>query len=140
MKNIFSENAKVKENNPHFTGPVIQKTIVDSDSEDFKVFYVQFLKGARTFVHSHTSDQILIGCEGEGILVLLDKLSKNQNGKKYDQRGEATFLKKGDTIVIPKNVPHYHGSNKRDEIFGHIAILSSNSKSNWDEESSFPLN
>ena len=140
MKNIFTEKVEIKENNPHFTGSVIQKTIVQPESDDFTIYYVQFLKGARTFVHSHTSDQVLIGCEGKGILVFLDKVSETGDGnKKYKPKGEPIFLKKGDTVVIPKNIPHYHGSDDKDETFGHIAILSSKAQSNWDEDSSFPL-
>ena len=140
MKNIFTEEVKMKENDPHFTGPVIQKTIIQSESEDFKIYYVQFLRGARTFVQSHSSDQILIGCEGQGILVFLDELSENNdNIKKYKQKGQSVLLKKGDVVVIPKNTPHYHGSNLKEETFGHVAILSAKAESNWDEECSFPL-
>ena len=140
MKNIFSEKVSVKENDPHFTGSVIQKTIVEKESKDFKMFYVQFLKGARTFVHSHSSDQILIACEGQGILVFLDKIKESDDANdKYKQKGKTIFLTKGDTVVVPKNIPHYHGSNDKNETFGHIAILSSKAESDWDEESSFPL-
>ena len=139
MKNIFTEKVEVKENDPHFTGPIIQKTIVQSESDDFTMYYVQFLKGARTFVHSHTSDQVLIGCEGKGVLIFLDKVNEEDIHKKYKQRGQPVFLKKGDSVVIPKNISHFHGSNDKVQTFGHIAILSSKSKSDWDEQCSFPL-
>jgi len=139
MKNIFTEPAEEKVNDPHFTGPVVQRVIVSKESDEQIMYYVVFKEGARTFVHSHPSDQILIGCEGEGIIVLLDIEEEHKNKSKYKQRGEAMIIKKGDTIVVPKNTFHYHGSNNKDQIFGHIAIRRKSGETNWDENTSFPL-
>ena len=133
MKNIFTEKVEPKDD-PRFTGQVVQKTIVNQESKDFRMFYVQFLKGARTFVHSHSSDQILIGMEGKGLLVFLEK---NDSG--YQQKDEPIFLQKGDTVVVPKGIFHYHGSNDKTETFGHIAILQNDAESFWEKDVSFPL-
>lgn len=58
--------------------------------------YVIFEAGARSFWHTHPTGQVLIIVEGEG-----------RSGV-YGQKVSA--LKKGDVVVCPKSVKHFHGA------------------------------
>lgn len=74
-------------------------------------------------IHHSTNGggQILICVDGEGW---------------YQEEGkEAQSLKKGDVVVIPANVKHWHGA-KKDSWFSHIAVEvpGENTKTEWCEE------
>ena len=66
-----------------------------------------FEPGSRNNWHTHPAGQILLITDGKGF---------------YQERGEpARSLSKGDVIVIPSGVEHWHGAT-RDSYFSHIAI------------------
>jgi len=132
MTNI-SDKADIKKDDKRFTGPISMNTLVEYESQDFRVLYVRFFDGARTLVHHHTSDQTLIAQEGEGIVVFLEK-----NDSEYSQKENPIILKKGDTVIIPKGTHHYHGSNNKTVPFGHIAVLTKSAETVWDEKS-YPI-
>lgn len=137
MEDIFYE-IPVNKNDKRFTGPISMNTFVDK--EEVRGHYVRFFEGARTNVHTHTSEQALICCEGEGIVVFLKKIHEQGSAAdKYLQEGNSVLMKKGDMIIIPKDIPHYHGSNNKNLTFGHIAILTNAAKTDWDNECAFPL-
>ena len=74
-------------------------------------------------IHHSTNGggQILICVDGEGW---------------YQEEGkEAQSLKKGNVVVIPANVKHWHGA-KKDSWFSHIAVEvpGENTKTEWCEE------
>ncbi len=58
--------------------------------------YVIFEPGSRSFWHTHPTGQILIIAEGEG--------RSGVYGEKV------SVLKKGDVVVCPKGVKHFHGA------------------------------
>lgn len=58
--------------------------------------YVIFEPGARSYWHTHPTGQILIIAEGEG--------RSGVYGEKV------SVLKKGDVVVCPKGVKHFHGA------------------------------
>lgn len=58
--------------------------------------YLIFEPGARSFWHTHPTGQVLIIAEGEG-----------RSGV-YGQK--VSVLKKGDVVVCPKGVKHFHGA------------------------------
>lgn len=66
------------------------------DSKDLHVSRIKFEPGARTYWHVHTTGQVLVAEEGQG-------LYQEQGGaiKKFVP-GEAAYLK--------ANVPHWHGA------------------------------
>src|ERR671910_2009889 len=56
--------------------------IIDANtSQEQEVYYVTFKKGCRTRPHIHASDQTLIAVKGRGIVVLVDKIEINSDGK-----------------------------------------------------------
>src|SRR5919107_6177162 len=56
--------------------------IIDANtSQEQEVYYVTFNKGCRTRPHIHATDQTLIAVKGRGIVVLVDKIEINSDGK-----------------------------------------------------------
>ena len=81
--------------------------------KDITVTNVQFAAGARTLLHTHTSDQVLYVTAGIGKVADID-------GEK--------IVSVGDTAVIPANVPHWHGASDTGSPFSHLSIVLSDSK------------
>jgi 4-carboxymuconolactone decarboxylase len=92
-----------------FTGPVTLQAIIGNDlSKNFLIQQVNFSKGVRNKFHTHSTEQILIVTEGEGI-VATDK--------------EEITVRPGDVIFIPAGEKHWHGAAK-DCTFSHIYVMS----------------
>ena len=59
----------------YFEGNVeIKKLITDKLTNDFETYLVSFENGARTKLHYHEVDQVLLATEGKGIVVLQTKV------------------------------------------------------------------
>jgi 4-carboxymuconolactone decarboxylase len=81
-----------------FTGPVTLQAIIGRDlSETFLIQQVNFSKGVRNKFHIHSTEQILIVTEGEGIVAT--------------DREEIT-VRPGDVVFIPAGEKHWHGAAK----------------------------
>ena len=92
-----------------FSGIVWLNSLVNPSEIEglYAIGQVRFEAAARTYWHTHPAGQILLCAGGNGW---------------YQERGKpARALKKGDTVVIPKNVEHWHGA-ANDSPFVHIAI------------------
>ena len=92
----------------YFTGTAWVKILVSQDeTESYSVGNVVFEPGCRNNWHTHPAGQILLVIDGKGY---------------YHAKGEpARLLKKGDIVVIPSLVEHWHGATP-DSSFTHIAI------------------
>jgi quercetin dioxygenase-like cupin family protein/alkylhydroperoxidase/carboxymuconolactone decarboxylase family protein YurZ len=78
-----------------------------NETGHYSVGDVVFEPGCRNNWHSHSAGQILLVTEGRGF---------------YQERGKpAQRLTKGDVVVIPSGVQHWHGAT-RDSRFVHIGI------------------
>ncbi|MDQ3902112.1 MAG: hypothetical protein M3247_00460 [Thermoproteota archaeon] len=116
----------------------IRRVLNESDSKEQEMYYVTFKDGAMTKIHAHESEQILIATNssvdaqqnitGRGFVVLIDK---DYNTSKEDNNTDPQFIlsktifldKIGDTVCIPPNVLHCHGSAQLGGLdFSHIAI------------------
>ena len=86
---------------------------------DQKVYYAAFKNGARTKVHYHEEEQMLVITHGEGVLVLFKSAICGKHVKiKQDAK---LVLKTGDLVRIPKNTLHWHGAIAN-KSFEHIAF------------------
>ena len=93
---------------PIFEGDVRGRTIVDATmSEHVSAAYVHFQPGARTRVHRHTSDQLLVITSGVG-----------QVG---DTHGDHT-VSAGDCVFIPANEDHWHGAGATGLPMVHMSV------------------
>jgi len=93
--------------NPIFVGEVDYQTAVGEESRDLRLSEVHFKRGAVNKPHVHTTDQILIITEGEG-LVATDE--------------ERRDVSAGDVAFIPANTKHWHGA-KPGRDMTHWSIL-----------------
>lgn len=111
------------------------REIIDANtSQEQEVYYVTFKKGCRTRPHIHASDQTLVAVKGRGIVVLVDKIEINSDGKsaiikplfERSSSSSAMELAEGDVVCVPAGTLHWHGAleNNSDEseAFSHLAI------------------
>ena len=111
------------------------REIVDANtSQEQEVYYVIFKKGCRTRPHIHATDQTLVAVKGRGIVVIVDKIKINSDGKsaiieplaERSSSHSAIELSEGDVVCVPAGALHWHGalesnSNESDH-FSHLAI------------------
>ena len=106
--------------------------IIDANtSQEQEVYYVTFKKGCRTRPHIHATDQTLIAVKGRGIVVLVDKIEINSDGKSaiikpVPERSSSVELAEGDVVCVPAGTLHWHGAlennTNRSDPFSHLAI------------------
>jgi len=92
----------------YFTGTALLTVLAPKDETGhYTVGNVEFEPSARTNWHTHPAGQILLITHGNGY---------------YQERGKpARLLAKGDVVVIPSHVEHWHGAT-HDNSLTHIAI------------------
>lgn len=102
---IFPKGPKATAN---FIGDAYVNILVPkTENTTYAVGDVIFEPGCRNSWHTHQVRQILLVTQGKGW---------------YQEKGkEAQALKKGDVVVIPANVEHWHGAT-RDDRFVHVVI------------------
>ena len=95
-------------NAAYFTGTAWVNTLVPKDETgSYAVVDVVFEPGCRNNWHTHAKGQILLITDGKG---------------HYQERGKpARSIAKGDVLVIPSTVEHWHGAAK-DSSLTHIAV------------------
>ena len=92
----------------YFTGTAWVSPLVPKDETGtFTIANVEFEPGCRNNWHTHPRGQILLVTDGAGW---------------YQERGKAArALTKGDVVVIPSGVEHWHGASRVSSLT-HIAI------------------
>jgi quercetin dioxygenase-like cupin family protein len=104
----------------YFDGAVeIKKMVTDAVSKDVEAYLVTFSSGARTKLHYHETDQILIATEGKGIVVLQSKVEMEGENVARVKMDDVHYLNKGDFVCVPALVWHWHGAVKGED-FAHI--------------------
>ena len=103
---IFSRGEKTAAE--YFTGTSFLNVLVPKDETgSYTIGNVEFEPACRTNWHTHPAGQILLVTDGKGY---------------YQEKGKsARLLTKGDVVVIPSHIEHWHGA-RHDSAFTHIAI------------------
>jgi 4-carboxymuconolactone decarboxylase len=106
QNSIFPKGEKVSPD--YFTGKAWLNILVPQDETGrYAIGNVIFERGGRNNWHTHPAGQILLITDGKGF---------------YQERGKsARLLTKGDVVVIPSNIEHWHGA-ARDSSLTHIVI------------------
>jgi 4-carboxymuconolactone decarboxylase len=106
QNNIFPKGEKTSAD--YFTGTAWLNVLVPKDETgNYSIGNVEFEPGCRNNWHTHPAGQILLITDGKGY---------------YQEKGKpARPLDKGDIVVIPSNVEHWHGA-AQDSSFTHIAV------------------
>ncbi|NIM26069.1 MAG: cupin domain-containing protein [Nitrososphaeria archaeon] len=142
--NIYAPGDQRKVNPNWFTGRVHMKDVSSKiKSKEQGIYHVYFHNGAKTKLHWHSGNQVLIATRGSGSLEIFRRYGTSKNSFKI-KRTEKITLKEGDTVYIPAKTLHTHGSVNKKKIFSHIAInilppRSSEYKTTW-YESDFKAN
>ena len=122
-ENIYSAMTKII-NEDYFTGRVtIRGIFSEQASNEQEIYHVTFYNGARTTLHYHESDQILIATGGKGVVGLI-KGSKVSDFE-IDEKDIIFFEEDGDSVYIPANRLHFHGAidgSSGNGDFSHLAI------------------
>lgn len=93
---------------PIFVGRVRTQPAVDEAlSDEHRVLEVSFERGARTKLHTHTTDQVLLITAGRGVV---------------GTRGERHEVGPGDVVFIPSGEPHFHGAAEGADMT-HYSVL-----------------
>ncbi|MEO9321314.1 MAG: cupin domain-containing protein [Nitrososphaera sp.] len=105
----------------YFTGRVeIRKMVSDLQSREAEMFLVTFYGGARTKLHFHDSDQILLATEGSGLVAVQSKASLAS-----EEHASVDFvirqLQAGDFVMVPAGLWHWHGA-KDEGQFAHYQV------------------
>ncbi len=103
---IFSRGDKTSAD--YFTGTSFLNVLVPKDETgSYTIGNVEFEPACRTNWHTHPAGQILLVTNGKGY---------------YQEKGKsARLLEKGDVVVIPSHIEHWHGATPT-EAMTHIAI------------------
>ncbi|MBA3648068.1 MAG: cupin domain-containing protein [Chitinophagales bacterium] len=98
----------------YFNGIAWVNILVSKDETGtYAVGNVLFEPGSRNNWHTHATGQILLITDGKGW---------------YQERNKpARSLAKGDVVVIPSKVEHWHGAT-RDSSFTHIIITNNSAE------------
>jgi len=106
QNSIFPKGEKLPAD--YFTGAASLYTLVPKDETGtFTAGSVTFEPGARTNWHTHPLGQILLVINGNGF---------------YQEKGKpARAIAKGDVVIIPSHIEHWHGAAKNTNMT-HIAI------------------
>jgi 4-carboxymuconolactone decarboxylase len=89
-------------------GRVLTQSVIDESLSDrHRILEVSFTAGARTKLHEHDTDQVLVITEGSGIV---------------GTRGERFDVVPGDVVFIPAREAHFHGARPGASMT-HFSIL-----------------
>ena len=120
--NIYSSGNQRKIDPQWFTGKVNMKDITSTiKSKEQGIYHVYFHNGAKTKLHHHSGNQILIATRGIGSLEIFRRYGSSKTQFKI-KKTEKINLKEGDTVYIPAGTLHAHGSVNKKRTFSHIAI------------------
>jgi quercetin dioxygenase-like cupin family protein len=120
--NLFS-SSKIRKINPNWFTNKVHMIEISSiiNSKEQHIYHVYFADGAKTKLHIHNGNQILIVTKGRGVLETFSK----KGGKKDHfgiKRTQKISLNLGDVVYIPMGTLHTHGSADKKHLFSHIAI------------------
>ncbi len=104
----IAPGGRERSSDPIFRGDVDYQTLVGRElSGDLSISEVHFVNGARNRWHVHTTDQLLVVTDGEGVVA---------------DESEERSVSAGDLAFIPRNTRHWHGA-KPGRDMTHLSIL-----------------
>ncbi len=131
--NFFSkEDDLTKEIKKHFVGEVkLYNASKHLDSKELKTFFVTFFDGARTGLHYHDTEQILIAHEGVGRVTVMNGIGESNDEKIVVKEQIVKVISNGQCVLIPPGKIHWHGADENEKKFSHIAILKAGGSTVW---------
>lgn len=106
----------------YFEGKVeIKKMVTDALTKEVETFLVTFVNGARTKLHYHETDQVLIATKGRGMVALETGVRVDSDTAATVKMDEVHYLEEGDFVCVPAYKWHWHGAVKGND-FAHYQI------------------
>jgi quercetin dioxygenase-like cupin family protein len=106
----------------YFDGNVeIKKMVTDVLTKEVETFLVTFFDGARTKLHYHETDQVLIATKGKGVVVLQTGVKMDIDTTATVKMDELHYLEEGDFVCVPAFKWHWHGAADK-STFAHYQI------------------
>ena len=96
-----------RSDNPIFVGEVDYQTAVGEESRDLRLSEVHFKRGAVNKPHVHSTDQILVITEGEGLV--------------QSRGAPVVTIRPGDVVHTPPDEWHWHGAAP-DRLMTHLSM------------------
>ena len=95
-------------------GKIYLKRISDDlPTKEMKSYFIEFKKGAKSKIHLHDSDQIIVGIAGSGVLAIFSKIDYTK--KEATLKIENTLnLEEGEAVLIPAGTLHWHGARENE--------------------------
>lgn len=120
--NLFS-NSKIRKINPNWFTDKVHMTEISGviNSKEQHIYHVYFENGAKTKLHTHNGNQILLVTRGSGVLETFSKKGHRKRGFAI-RRTQKVSLNLGDVVYIQKGTLHTHGSANKKKVFSHVAI------------------
>ncbi len=98
-------------------------------SNELKVYLIKFEKGAKSKLHLHDSDQIIIGHAGKGELITYSKMDLINESNAKLKKEKMIEIVENEAVLIPAGKLHWHRGHKN-QSFSYISIMS-NGKTFW---------
>jgi quercetin dioxygenase-like cupin family protein len=106
----------------YFEGRVeLKKMVTEVLTKELETFLVTFFDGARTKLHYHETDQVLIAAGGKGIIVIQTGIKMDSDTSATLKMDEVHYLDEGDFVCVPAGKWHWHGATKG-KSFAHYQI------------------
>ena len=106
----------------YFTGRVeIRKMVTEKATTEVETFLVSFFDGARTKLHYHETDQVLVATAGNGAVAAQTSVESVSETSATVKLGWMREMKAGDFVCIPSRTWHWHGAAKG-QHFAHYQI------------------
>lgn len=99
----------------------VKKMVTDALTKEVETYLVTFATGARTKLHYHETDQVLIATQGRGVVVLQTGVAMENDNVARVRMDEVHALEEGDFVCVPAYVWHWHGAQKGED-FAHLQI------------------
>ncbi len=108
--------------NNYFVGKVeVRKIIKEPESKEVEVYLVTFHDGARTKLHYHEVDQVLMATMGKGMVASQTRTEMLDANTAKVSLDEVQNMNEGDFVLIPAFTWHWHGALKG-ENFAHFQM------------------
>ncbi|SRR5579875_481413 len=113
----FMHKANAKEITPdasmseYFVGRVgVRRVVDDRASKEVELFLVEFHNGARTKLHYHEVDQILMAAKGKGVVAIHSSTELFDPKTAKVAFEDVQEMNEGDAVLIPAFKWHWHGA------------------------------
>ena len=83
------------------------------NTHQLKAYNIRFEKGAKSRLHMHDSDQIIVCVEGKGMLTTFSEINPDDKDNMLKIK-DSVDMAEGEAVLIPAGTLHWHGASKKE--------------------------